>query len=76
MAKEISRAFGMKRVAECFPETWLCRDGTEIPVGDLTDSHLENICNFILEHGEYSIWGYGGKWFPIILEEIEIRKRR
>jgi hypothetical protein len=74
MDNEISPKEGMRRVKDCFERrVWLCRDGTEIPVSELTQKHLENIFLFIVEHGSGSIWGYANKWYMVIVEEMANR---
>lgn len=32
---------------------WITKDGNEIPIKDMTNEHLENAINHLIEHEEY-----------------------
>ena len=64
-----------ERAWDCFDNNiWITQDGTEIPLEELEQSHLDNIINFI-KRGRIA-YGIGTEWLPKLEEEVERRFKR
>jgi len=52
---------------------WRTKDGHEIPLKAMSDQHIKNSIKFIEEHGEHCIFGLGGEWEEILINELARR---
>ena len=56
---------------EAKSKIWTTKDGTKIPVRDMTDSHIQNTINLIKRMDKYD---YYLPWLKVFEEELRDRK--
>lgn len=50
-------------------EVWICNNGNQIKVSDMSSEHLDNIIKMIDKKPATSVWGLGIEWRRILISE-------